>query len=98
MDFVVREKINIRKDKCEKIGAFLYDREIDGLYHESPWLFPVQIGITHGLTKCEVTPMFLRLPFIMKGWINSDILLRQIKLLKLAMTGKILMHGSCYDN
>ena len=95
MDFSVVEKIHIRKDKCEKIGAFLYDREKDALYHESPWRFPVQIGISDGLKKCQLTPMFLRLPFIMKGWINSDILLRQIDLLKLALTGRILMHASC---
>lgn len=98
MDYEIVEKIRIRKDKCEKIGAFLYDRELDGLYLESPWPFPVQIGITDGLTRCQVTPMFLRLPFIMKGWINQDILLREIELLKLALTDKILMHGSCYDN
>lgn len=98
MDFSVVERINIRRDRCEKVGAFLYDRELDTLYHESPWWFPVQIGISDGLTKCQVTPMFLRLPFIMKGWINHDILLRLIDVLKLALTGKILMHGSCYDN
>src|SRR3990167_5315311 len=98
MDYSIVDRIHINRGKCEKVGAFLYNRDIDGLYHESPWPFPVQIGFTHGLTKCEVTPMFLQLPFIMKGWINHDILLRQIKLLKLAMTGKILMHGSCYDN
>ena len=91
------EKINISKE-CEKVGAFLYDREKDALYHDSPWWFPVQIGISDGLTKCEVTPMFLKLPFIIKGWINHDILLRQIDLLKLALTGKILMHASCYDD
>ena len=98
MDYSVVEKINIRKDKCEKVGAFLYDREIDALYHESPWWFPVQIGISEGLTKCQVTPMFLRLPFIMKGWINEQILLREIELLKLALTGRILMHASCVDD
>lgn len=98
MEYSVVSKINIRRDKCQKIGAFLYDRELDGLYHESPWPFPVQIGITDGLTKCEVTPMFLQLPFIMKGWINHDILLREIDLLKLALTGRILMHASCVDD
>jgi hypothetical protein len=98
MEFSVVEKININRDRCEKFGAFLYDREIDALYHESPWAFPVQIGISDGLTKCELTPMFLRLPFIMKGWINHDILLREIELLKLALTGRILMHASCVDN
>lgn len=98
MVFEVVEKINIRRNKCEKIGAFLYDPEIDGLYHESPWWFPVQIGITNGLTKCQVTPMFLKLPFIMKGWINHDILLRQIELLHLVQLDQILMHGSCVDS
>lgn len=98
MDYSVVEKITIRHDKCEKIGAFLYDRETDSIYHESPWPFPVQIGYLNGLSKCLVTPMFLRLPFIMKGWINQDILVRKVHLLKLAMTGKILMHGSCVDN
>lgn len=98
MDYAVVSRINIRRDKCIKVGAFLYDKEIDGLYHESPWPFPVQIGITNGLTRCEVTPMFLQLPFIMKGWINHDILLREIELLKLAQEGKILMHASCVDS
>ena len=98
MDYKVVSKININKARCEKVGAFLYDREIDGLYHESPWWFPVQIGITHGLSRCEVTPMFLRLPFLMKGWVQEYILLREIELLGLAMNGAILMHGSCYDN
>lgn len=97
MDYSVVSKININRERCQKIGAFLYDPVVDGLYHESPWPFPVQIGITNGLTKCEVTPMFLQLPFVLKGWINHDILLREIDLMKLAMSGKILMHGSCVD-
>jgi len=80
-----------------KVGAFLYDKEVDGLYLESPWPFPVQIGMTEGLSKCEVTPGFLKLPFILKGWVNHDILLRMVDLLKLALTDKILMHASCVD-
>ncbi len=98
MDYSVVNKIKIRKDKCEKVGAFLYDRELDALYLDMPWWFPVQIGISGRLTKCEVTPMFLRLPFLFKGWVQEYILLREIELLKLALTGKILMHGSCVDN
>jgi len=98
MDYEVVERININRANCIKVGAFLYDKEVDGLYHESHWWFPVQIGITHGLTRCQVTPMFLKLPFLMKGWVQEYILLREIELLKLALTGKILMHGSCYDN
>ena len=97
MDFEVVERINISK-KAKKIGAFLYDPEIDGLYHESPWWFPVQIGVTHGLTKGQVTPMFLKLPFIMKGWVHEQILLRLIDVLRFASNGWILMHGSCVDD
>ena len=97
-DFEVVEKININRSRCKKVGAFLYDPEVDGLYHDSPWWFPVQIGITHGLKTCQVTPMFLKLPFIMKGWINHDILLRMIELLHLVKENKILMHASCVDD
>lgn len=98
MEYEIVERININKTRCKKIGAFLYDPEIDGMYLDVPWPFPVQLGITHKLTNCQVTPMFLKIPFIMKGWINQDILLRQIELLQLAREGKILMHGSCVDN
>ncbi len=98
MEYGIVSKIHINKSKLEKVGAFLYDREADGLYFESPWPFPVQIYIWAGLSKCLVTPMFLKLPFILKGWINLDILLREIDLLKLALQGKILMHASCVDN
>jgi len=95
MEYSVVEKIHINRARAKKIGAFLYDPKIDGLYLESPWPFPVQIGMTNRLSKCEVTPMFLRLPFIMKGWLNQDILLRMVDLLRLVGEGKILMHGSC---
>ena len=98
MDYEVVTRINFNKDKARKIGAFYYDPETDGLYHESPWPFPVQLLISNGLTKCQVTPGFLKLPFILKGWINLDILLREIDLLKLVLTDKILMHASCVDN
>lgn len=98
MDYEVVTKININKGECEKIGAFLYHRESDSLYFESPWPFPVQLLISDRLRKCKVTPGFVKLPFILKGWINLDILLREIELLYLAMDGKILMHASCYDN
>lgn len=98
MDYQVVSKININKSRCIKVGAFLYDKSLDALYLDMPWWFPVQIGISDGLTKCQVTPMFLKLPFLFKGWVQEYILLREIELLKLALTGKILMHGSCYDN
>jgi hypothetical protein len=98
MDYRIVNRININRARCEKFGAFLYDREIDGLYIDMPWWFPVQLGFSHGLTVCEVTPMFLRLPFLFKGWVNEQILLRLAKLLKLAMSGKVLMHASCVDS
>jgi len=98
MEYQVVKKIHINKDKCRKIGEFYYNESEDGLYFESPWPFPVQLYIREGLSSCQVTPGFLRLPFILKGWINLDILLREIDVLTLALQGKILMHGSCVDN
>ena len=97
MEYEVVEKISISKN-CKKIGEFLYDPEVDGLYADCNWWFPVQLGITNGLTKCQMTPMFKLMPFLLKKWLNSDILLRQIELLKLVEEGKILMHASCVDN
>lgn len=98
MDYRVVDQINFDKDNARKIGAFWYDEKTDGLYHESPWPFPVQLLIEQNLTKVYVTPMMLKLPFILKGWLNLDILLREIELLKLVQQDKILMHGSCVDN
>lgn len=98
MEYSVVKKININRDRCVKVGAFLYDKEVDGLYLDSPWPFPVQIGMTDGLSHCEVTPGFLKLPFILKGWVNHDILLRMCDVIKLALIDRILMHGSCVDN
>lgn len=98
MDFEVVERINIRKN-CKKVGAFLYDPDIDGLFIDCPWWFPVQLGYTHGLTRCQVTPMFLKMPFLMKGWINQDVLMRLVELLNFATKqDKIMMHASCVDN
>lgn len=98
MDYQVVKKIDINKERCVKIGEFLYDKEVDGLYLESPWPFPVQIGMTENLSKCQITPGFLRLPFILKGWVNEQILLRLVDLLALVQKGRILMHGSVVDN
>ena len=97
MDYKVVDKINISKD-CRKIGQFLYDEKNDGLYFDGPWPFKVQIGITHSLTRCEVTPGFLKLPFILRGWINMDILLREIELMELVRSDRLLLHASCVDN
>lgn len=95
MDYSIVEKINFNKASARKVGSFWYDNDTDGLYHESPWPFPVQLLIKKGLSEVYVTPMMLKLPFILKGWINLDILLREIELLKLALNNKILMHASC---
>ena len=95
MEYQVVNKIPINKYEWKKIGAFLYHEGTDALYFESPWPFPVQLLISKSLSKCKVTPGFIKLPFILKGWINLDILLREIELLKLAQEGKILMHASC---
>jgi hypothetical protein len=98
MDYEVVSKIHINKNKCKKIGEFLYDPEIDGLYFEGKYPFPVQLMISAGLSKCQVTPMFLKLPFILRGWINLDMLLREIDLLKFALQDKLLLHASCVDD
>ena len=98
MELEVVERININDKVCEKIGEFLYHRPTDTLFADCAWWFPVQMSISDGLTKCQVTPMFLKMPFLMKKWINLDILLRLIDLLKLTLTGKILMHASCVDD
>ena len=98
MEFEIVEKIYTPKNECEKIGEFLYHRPTDTMHVDCPWWFPVQLSICDGLTKCKATPMFLKLPFMMKKWINLDILLREIDLLKLALTDKVLMHSSCVDD
>lgn len=98
MEIEIVEKIKIDYAKCRKIGEFLYNPENDGLYADCSWWFPVQLGISDGLSKCQVTPMFKMMPFLLKKWINLDILIRQIELLRLVLENKILMHGSCVDN
>lgn len=98
MEPVIVSKININKKNFTKVGAFLYEKKTDSLYFESPWPFPVQLMVSEGLSKCLATPGFVKLPFILKGWINLDILLREIDLLKLAAQGKILMHASCVND
>ena len=98
MDYKVVSKINIDKDKCRKVGEFLYDKQIDGLYFEGAYPFPVQLLISQGLSKVEVTPMFLKLPFILRGWINFDMLLREIDLMKMVLKGKLLLHASCVND
>lgn len=97
MDYKVVSQINI-SNECEKVGQFQYDRKKDALYFDGPWPFPVQIAIEEGLSKCYVTPGFLKLPFILRGWINLDILLREIDLMKMALCGRLMLHASCVDD
>jgi len=98
MDYEIVEQIDFDKNKAGRIGAFWYDKEKDAFYHESPWWFPVQLMAVNGLSKLYVTPMMVKLPFILKGWINIDILMRQIELISLVLQDKILMHASCVDS
>lgn len=98
MDYAIRSKIHINKDRCRRIGEFLYDPVIDGLYYEGPYPFPVQLLVSQGLTKVEVTQGFLKLPFILRGWINLDMLLRAIDLMEMVLRSKLLLHASCVGN
>ena len=76
MDYKVVSRIYINKDRCKKMGEFLYDKGLDALYYEGPYPFPVQLAVYKGLSRVEVTPGFLKLPFILRGWINFDMLFR----------------------
>jgi hypothetical protein len=99
MDYQVVPKINInRLGIGKKYGQYVYFEDQDALYFEAPYPFPVQILISNGLSKCQVTPMFLKLPFILKGWINLDILLREIDVMKMALVGQLFLHASCVDD
>lgn len=98
MDYEIVSKINIDKKQCVPVGEFYYDPKIDGLYFEGAYPFPVQLLVSEKLTRVQVTPMFVKLPFILKGWINLDILLREIELIKFAFEGKLMLHASCVDN
>lgn len=98
MDYEVVRKIEFHRGRARKIGEFYYDPVIDGIYYEGPYPFPVQLLISEGLTKIQVTPGFLKLPFIFRGWINLDMVMREIQVLKLAQQARILLHASCVDN
>ena len=97
MDFSIVPKIPIFKSYGEprKIGQYLYFPNIDAIYYKAPYPFPVEIMVSEGLSKCMVTPMFIKLPFILKGWINLDILLRLIDVMKCALMGVLFLHASC---
>jgi len=98
MDYKIVSKISLPSSGFKKIGEFRYYPEIDGIYYEGPYPFPVQLLIYEGLNKCQVTPAFLRLPFIMRGWINLDIVLREIDVMKHALQNRLLLHASCVGN
>ena len=99
MEYEVVSKINIAEGKnAVTIGEFVYEPKIDGLSFTGKYPVPVQLRISEGLTKIEVTPTFLKLPFILRGWINLDILMREIDLMKLALCDKLLLHASCVDH
>jgi hypothetical protein len=96
MDYSIVNKIDISKlGVGRKIGQYVYFPKNDAIYFKAPYPFPVEIMVSEGLSKCQVTPAFIRLPFILKGWINLDILLRLIDVMKLAMMGVLFLHASC---
>lgn len=98
MGYSIVSKIDISKaGKGVKIGQYTYFPDIDAIYFKAPYPFHVEIMISQGLSKCQVTPMFLKLPFILKGWINLDILLREIEVIRSAMFGQLFLHASCVD-
>ena len=96
MDYSVVGKINTSDlGVGRKIGAYTYFPKNDGLYFKAPYPFPVEIMVSEGLSKCQVTPAFIKLPFILKGWINLDILLREIDVMRSALLGFLFLHASC---
>lgn len=97
MYYRVVSKINISKN-AKRIGEFRYEPDMDGLSLTAKYPFPVQLRISHGLNMVEVTPMFLKLPFILRGWINLDVVMREIDVMKLALKDKLLLHASCVDD
>lgn len=98
MEYIEVNKIDIKYDDCVKYGGFLYNPKTDAMYSETHGFpFPVQLEISNKLRDCRVTSGFLRLPFILRNWVNLDILLREIELLNYVKENKILMHGSCVD-
>ena len=80
-----------------KFGQYTYFYSNDAIYYKAPYPFPVEIMVSEGLSKCQVTPAFLKLPFILKGWINLDILLREIDVMRMALVGQLFLHASCVD-
>ena len=97
MAYKVVLKISISKNAL-KIGEFKYEPEIDALSYTGPYLFPVQFRVSNGLKDIEVTPAFLKLPSILRGGLNLDILRREIVVMKLALQGSLLLHASCVNN
>lgn len=96
MDYSIVQKISTSDlGVGRKIGQYVYFEKNDSIYFKAPYPFPVEIMVSDGLSKCQVTPAFIRLPFILKGWINLDILLRLIDVMKLALMGVLFLHASC---
>lgn len=89
-------KISTNKD-CIKIGDFLYSKTEDSIFLELPYPFKVQLKITE-LWRVEVTPGFLKLPSILRGGINFDLLCRELELINYIQSDKLLLHASCVGN
>jgi hypothetical protein len=99
MEYSVVKTIDISNlGESRKIGQYDYFKKNDAIYYKAPYPFPVEIMVSEGLSKCQVTPAFIKLPFILKGWINLDILLRLIDVMKMALVGQLFLHASCVDD
>jgi hypothetical protein len=96
MELEIRKRISTNKD-CIKIGEFLYSAGEDSMFFSLDYPFPVQLKVTK-LNKIEVTPGFLRLPTILRGGINIDILCRELDLIKFIQKGKLMLHASCVSD
>jgi hypothetical protein len=98
MDYEIVKRISIDKSRCTKIGPYLYDKIKDAIYWEGAYPFPVQIMLSDGLSKCQVTPFFTKLPYFLRAGIQLDLLMREIDLMKLVLTGSLMLHASCVDH
>jgi hypothetical protein len=94
MELEIVKQINIDKKKSESIGEFFYNRDENSIAFDGPWLFPVQLKITDW-KKIQITPAFRILPTILRGFLNPDIICRELNLIELVQQNKLLLHASC---
>ena len=106
MELSIKKTIPINRNDCVKIGEFLYNRKEDSIFFELPFPFPLQLKLTHHRFEhthqttwlVEATPAFMKLPTIMRGHININILCRELDVLEYLQQGKLMLHASCYEH